>query len=128
VIERGIAAEALDADLVAHVRVDAVAPAREWPGEYGCVVAREVEASLLADSRGGKARRVRLLIPSRGTSRYQPGDEVVGAFDWDEKAGRYTHWTTGVAVVGGIATLDDQSVASGLDRQMTVDALLNRRP
>lgn len=126
VVERGIAAEALDADLVAHVRIDSVAPLREWRGEYGCVIASEVEASLLADSRGGRARRVRLLIPSRTTSRHQPGDEMIAALQWDAKAARYTHWITGRPVVNGVATLDDPSVAAGFDREMTVGALLNR--
>ena len=53
VVQRGIVAEALEADLVAHIRIDSVGPAREWRLERGCVIASGAEASLLADSLGG---------------------------------------------------------------------------
>ena len=126
VVQRGFVAEARDADLLAHIRIDSVGPAREWRLERGCVIATEVEASLLADSLGGKPRQLRLLVPSRTPSRYKQGQERVAALHWDAKAERYTHWTTGALVVKGVATLDDQSVSEGFSRETPVGPLLAR--
>ena len=125
VVTNGLAADARGADLVAHVRVESVAAeARAWRGERACVIAREVTAQIQADTAGDAHRRVRLLIgPDRAPV---PGDEFVGAFAWDSGAQRYTAFVFGARVMNGIATLDDASVSAGLDREMAVDALLER--
>jgi hypothetical protein len=124
VIERGIVAEARDADLVAHVRVESVAAAQEWRGAYGCVIARDVMAEVRGDTAAGKVRHVRFLTTTR--SPLAPGDELVAAFEWDPVARRYTSWTRGAAVSNGVVALDDMSVGAGFDQEMAVDALLRR--
>ena len=126
VVTRGLAGEVRNADLVAHLRIDSVSDAREWRGEYGCVIASEAEVSVLADTRDGTPRRLRLLIPSHSSFRYRMGDEVIAALDWDSMLERYTHWTPGARVINGVATLDDASVRQGFERDIPVDRLLIR--
>jgi hypothetical protein len=124
VVQRSIQAEARHADLTAHVRIESVAAAREWRGEYACVVAREVTAWVEADSAQGAPRRLRFLTATNLT--LNAGDEFVLALGWDPVAERHGVSTFPVTVANGIATLDDQSVAEGLERQMGVDELLRR--
>jgi hypothetical protein len=124
VVERSIQAEAREAALVAHVRIESVAAAQEWRGEHACVIARDVTAWVEADRDQGPARRMHFLAPTRRT--IAPGDEFVLAFGWEPVPQHHTAFTFPVRVANGIATLDDQSVSEGLERQMGVDELLRR--
>jgi hypothetical protein len=124
VVERSIQAEARAAALIAHVRIESIAAAREWRTEHACVIARDVTAWVEADTEQGRPRRMRFLAPMRQI--VAPGDEFVQAFGWELVPQRHTAFTFPVRVANGIATLDDQSVSEGLERQMGVDELLRR--
>jgi hypothetical protein len=87
VVQRSLPAEARGADLVAHVRVESIAAAREWRGEYSCVIAHEVTAWVEADAAQGARRRMRFLTGTHHT--FERGDEYVAAFGWGTVARRY---------------------------------------
>lgn len=124
VVQRSLQAEAREAVLVAHIRVESVATAQEWRGEYGCVIAHEVTAWVEADAAQGAPRQIRFLS-GKGV-KIDRGDEYVAAFSWEPVVRRHMPWTVRAQVVNGIVTLDDQSVSEGLARQMGVDELLRR--
>jgi hypothetical protein len=124
VVQRSLLADAREAALVAHVRVESIAAAREWRGEHSCVIAHEVTAWVEADAAQGARRQMRFLTRTRHA--IERGDEYVAAFGWDPMHRRYVAFTLPVRVANGVATLDDQSVSEGLERQMGVDELLKR--
>jgi len=128
-VTRGIVAQARESDLVAHVRVESVAPAREWPGDYGCMTASEVTASVLETTSDTRGKPMRFLVPRGSASRYEPGDEFVAAFTWDKAAVRYQDNSPApqIPVANGIANLDRLSQdENGLEPLMPVHELLTR--
>ena len=128
-VTRGIVHQARESDLVAHVRVESVAPAHEWPGDYGCMTASEVTASVLESASGFQGTQMRFLVPRGSAARYQPGDEFVATFTWDKAADRYQNNAPApqIPVANGIANVDRLSQAeNGLAPKMPVRELLNR--
>jgi hypothetical protein len=125
-VTRGILDQSLDADLVAHVRVESLSPAREWPGDYGCVIFSEVTASVLNWTSETRSKRIRFLVDRHWAARYQPGDEFVAAFTWDNAAGRHLiSPVPDIPVANGIASVVRLSqVENGLPAQMPVNELL----
>jgi hypothetical protein len=125
VMNRGIVQEAAVAAMVAHVRIESIATTREREGDYGCTMANEATAFVVADSHGESQRRIGILIPPRDAARYEPGYDAVVALTWDAVAGRYTGWTGSLPVEHGTAALDDVSIRLGLPARMPVNELLD---
>jgi len=127
-VTRGIVDQARDSDLVAHVRVESVAPAREWPGDYACQNSSEITATVLDSTSATQSKRMRFLAPPGWAARYEPGGEFVAAFTWDKAADRYRNDAVPqIPVANGIATVDQLSqVQNGLKPRMPVRELLTR--
>ena len=125
VVNRGFAADAADASMVAHVRIESIATTREWEGEYGCTIANEATAFVLSDTLGEPQRRIGILISARHAARYEAGYEAVVALTWDAVAKRYTGWTTSLPVDNWVAALDEISIRLGLPARMPVSELLD---
>ena len=125
----GIVDQARNSELVAHVRVESVAPAREWTGDYGCMTASEVTALVLETTSDTRGQQMRFLVAQGFAARYEPGDEFVAAFTWDKAARRYQNNAPvpQIPVVNGIATVDKLSQEqNGLEPVVPVRELLTR--
>jgi hypothetical protein len=126
-VTRGIVDEARDSDLVAHVRVESVAPARQWQGDFGCMTSSEITASVLNSTSATQGEQMRFLPPPGWAAQHEPGDEFVAAFSWDTTAGRYRSAVPQIVVANGIANVDQLSQnTNSLPPRMPVRELLTR--
>jgi len=127
-VTRGIVDQARASDLVAHVRVESVAPAREWPGDYTCMNSSEITASVLDSTSATQGKQMRFLAPPGWAAWNKPGDEFVAAFTWDKAADRYRNaWAPQIPVDNGVANVDRLSQdTNNLAPRMPVRELLTR--
>jgi len=126
VIVGSLAERVEQAAAVAHVRIESMAAAREWRLAHGCVMAREVTASVQATLRGRARPSLRFLIKSRTPTDDKPGDEMVVFLDRDASSGLYTSWAPGLPVSQGVATVDNAGDVPGFDREVPVTVLFQR--
>jgi hypothetical protein len=122
----GLAAEAQTADAIVHLRVNALGTRRGWDVQNACLVAQDVDATVLADSRNRLVgQRLSVLVPP-DRPRLSPRGEFVAFLKWDANAQRYTSFVHNLPVMQGSVAIPETDALHAAGATMRVRALFDR--
>ena len=127
-VATGLREEASRALTVAHLRIEAVQPLREWTIEKSCYTGSEVSAIVITDLRGRRPGSIIRFVPLKSPSLppYMPGDEIVVALYRDAAARQFYSSGYGYAVRDGVMSLLGAGPLDEFEEEVPVAVLFER--
>ena len=127
-VATGLREEASRALTVAHLRIEAVEPLREWTIGKSCYTGSEVRAVVMTDLRGRRAGSLVRFVPIKSPAKppYKPGDEIVVALYRDSASGPIYSSGYGYGVSDGVVSLLGAGPLDEFEEEVPVAVLFER--